>query len=79
MKTFRFHKQFEDLIAQVRCCEMCPLEWYQSEGFEAPKWNQKARGDAWRWLHKLDPVSKQFHTTIKTPQQGVHCEHAYYP
>ena len=58
---------------------MAPAQWSLSYGITLSKNNHKSGGDSFRWIHLLDPFSKQWHAQLLAPVQATHCEHGYIP
>ena len=72
MSTAHFYRISKRFFVHIRRCQMGPLKWYRSDGFESAKGKGgKAKPeDNWRWLHIMDPSGSTWHTTILTPHRG---------
>ena len=81
LSTSNFYGIFERFIAHVRKCQISPLIWYRSQGFEMNKGagNKPDIVDNWRLLHLMDPWGKLWHSTLLAERRGIDVTHAYLP
>ena len=61
----------------IRRCQMSPLVWYRSDGFESAKGkgNKSNPADNWSWLHIMDPWGSVWHSTILANANENRAEH----
>ena len=64
--TSNFYRILKRFFVHVRRCQMGPLKWYRSDGFESAKGkaNKEILAEHWRWLHLMDPWGSAWHATI---------------
>ena len=77
LRTTNFYRLLRRLFIHIRRCQMSPLVWYRSDGFESAKGkgNKSNPAENWRWLHIMDPWGSVWHSTILANANENRSEH----
>ena len=77
LRTTNSYRLLRRFSIHIRRCQMSPLVWYRSDGFESAKGkgNTSNPADNWRWLHIMDPWCSVWHSTILANANENRAEH----